>query len=137
MEKPIRILLVDDEADFRAVISDHLEDKGYQVSSLGSGQEAVLATQEWEFDVALLDIKMPGVNGIDLLRTLKELDPTTEVIMLTGHASIETAVQAIDLDVYGDDAGRLAHGTAALTGRDAFVVLNFASFSVLGDISLD
>ncbi|MFQ5851314.1 MAG: sigma-54-dependent transcriptional regulator [Candidatus Binatia bacterium] len=97
MEKLASILLVDDEADFRAIISDHLEEQGYQVSPVGSGQEAILAAQGREFDVALLDIKMPGVNGIDLLRILKELEPATEVIMLTGHASIETAVHAIKL----------------------------------------
>ncbi|MFQ5904679.1 MAG: sigma-54-dependent transcriptional regulator, partial [Candidatus Binatia bacterium] len=97
MEKPITILLVDDESDFRATISDHLEEQGYQVSSLASGQEAILAAQEREFDVALLDIKMPGIDGIDLLRMLKEIEPSVEVIMLTGHATVETAVRAIKL----------------------------------------
>ncbi|MFQ5850130.1 MAG: sigma-54-dependent transcriptional regulator [Candidatus Binatia bacterium] len=97
MEKRVRILLVDDEADFRAIISDHLEEHGYKVSSLGTGQEAVSAAQEEEFDVALLDIKMPGMDGVELLRMLKEVEPSIEVIMLTGHATIETAVQAIKL----------------------------------------
>ncbi len=97
MEKPISILLVDDEADFRAIISDHLEEKGYQVFSVGSGQEAISAAREQDFDVALLDVKMPGIDGVDLLRTLKEIDPSVEVIMLTGHATVETAVQTIKL----------------------------------------
>jgi len=97
MEKRISILLVDDEADFRAVIADHLEEKGYQVSSVGTAQEAVAAGREQEFDVALLDVKMPNMDGVDLLRMLKGLDPLLEVIMLTGHATIETAVQSIKL----------------------------------------
>ncbi|MBI2986375.1 MAG: sigma-54-dependent Fis family transcriptional regulator [Deltaproteobacteria bacterium] len=97
MEKPISILLVDDEADFRAIISDHLEEKGYQVFSVGSGQEAISAAQEQDFDVALLDVKMPGMDGVNLLQMLKEIDPSVEVIMLTGHATIETAVQSIKL----------------------------------------
>ncbi len=97
MEKPIKILLVDDEADFRAVISDHLEEKGYRVCSVGTGREAVSAAGEQDFDVALLDVKMPGMDGVDLLRMLKETDPSVEVIMLTGHATVETAVQSIKL----------------------------------------
>ncbi|MBI4489623.1 MAG: sigma-54-dependent Fis family transcriptional regulator [Deltaproteobacteria bacterium] len=97
MEKPIKLLLVDDEADFRAIISDHLEEKEYQVFSVGTAQEAVLAAHEQDFDVALLDVKMPGMDGVGLLRTLKETDPSLEVIMLTGHATIETAVQSIKL----------------------------------------
>ncbi len=97
MEKRISILLVDDEVDFRAIISDHLEEKGYQVSSVGTAQEAIAAIGEQNFDVALLDIKMPDKDGVDLLRILKGTDPFLEVIMLTGHATIETAVQSIKL----------------------------------------
>lgn len=92
-----RILLVDDEKDFRAVISDQLTDSGYQVASFGHAQEALRAVGEQDFDVALVDLKMAGLNGIDLLRALKELDATIEVVMLTAHATIDTAVQAIKL----------------------------------------
>lgn len=97
MEKPIRILLVDDETDFLSVVTDHLEEKGYLLTAVGAGEEAISAIQEREFDVALLDIKMPGMDGVDLLRRLKEIDPSIEIIMLTGYATIETAVQSIKL----------------------------------------
>ncbi len=92
-----RVLLVDDEADFRTVIGDELTDRGYQVASFGCGEDALRVAAEQDFDVALLDLKMAGLNGIELLRSLKELDPSIEVVMLTAHASIDTAVQAIKL----------------------------------------
>ena len=94
---PAKVLLVDDEDDFRAIVSDQLTDSGYQVASFGNGEEALRLVAQQDFDVALVDLKMAGLNGIDLLRSLKELDPSIEVVLLTAHGSIDTAVQAIKL----------------------------------------
>lgn len=92
-----RVLLVDDEVDFRSVVSDQLTDSGYQVVAFGGGEEALGAVAEQDFDVALVDLKMAGVGGIALLKSLKELDPSIEVVMLTAYASVDTAVQAMKL----------------------------------------
>ena len=98
---PINILIVDDERDFVEILSLRLKDAGHRVWAAYSGQEAlaVLAETEGEglpeIDVVILDIKMPGMDGIETLRQIKTKHPVVEVIMLTGHGAVETAVKGL------------------------------------------
>ena len=96
----IAMLVVDDEAEFRESLRARLTRKGYRVLSFGSAREALGACRERSFHVALLDIRMPEVDGLTLLQVLKSMDPLIEVIMLTGHGSIETAISAMKLGAY-------------------------------------
>ncbi|MBI2194136.1 MAG: sigma-54-dependent Fis family transcriptional regulator [Planctomycetes bacterium] len=89
------ILLVDDEEDYRAIIMDHLEARGYSVAGAASAAEAIRLATTMDFNLALLDIRMPETNGLELLRALKAVDPNLDVIMLTGHATVETAIEAM------------------------------------------
>ncbi len=82
-EKP-RVLVVDDDAGIRETMADILALEGYDVTLAASGEEAVAIAQRERFDVALLDIRMPGMNGVEALKMIKGLDPTIRVIMITG-----------------------------------------------------
>ncbi len=99
MEK-FRVLIVDDEADFVETIVKRLKDRGLEVSGATSGREALDIMDGNEFDVAVLDVKMPGMDGIETLREMKKKSPTTEVIMLTGHGSVESGIQGLQLGAY-------------------------------------
>ncbi len=88
------ILVVDDEEALRTVLSSELEGEGYAVASAGDGDEAMTALQEKAFDLVLLDIKMPKVDGFEVLRFIKERYPTTKVIMLTGFADLKNAIES-------------------------------------------
>ena len=90
-----RILVVDDEAAIRDSLRMILEYEDYQFVGAASGQEAVAIVQRDRPDLVMLDIKMPGMDGLTLLERVKEHDPAILVLMMTGHASIETAVDAI------------------------------------------
>ena len=98
---PINILIVDDERDFVEVLSLRLTDAGHRVRAAYSGKEAlsVLAETEPEalpdVDVVVLDIKMPGMDGIETLKLIKARYPVVEVILLTGHGAIDTAVKGL------------------------------------------
>lgn len=92
---PINILLVDDEKDFVEMLALRLGDEGHRVRSAYSGQEALQALTETESDVVILDIKMPGMDGIETLKEIRTRYPIVEVILLTGHGSIDTAVEGM------------------------------------------
>lgn len=98
---PINILLVDDERDFVEILSLRLTDAGHRVRIAFSGQEAlsVLAETEGdalpEIDVMVLDIKMPGMDGIETLKQVKAKHPVVEVILLTGHGAVDTAIKGL------------------------------------------
>jgi signal transduction histidine kinase len=93
MEK--KTLLVDDEPGILKVLSISLADRGYRVFTAESGEQALQLFNEQRPDIVLTDIKMPGMDGIDLLRKIKEKSPNTEVIMITGHGDMELAVQSL------------------------------------------
>lgn len=94
MEK-CRVLLVDDERDFLEVLTRRLGKRDVNVAGVTSGEEALQYLQAKPIDVAVLDVKMPGMDGLTALREIKKLNPLIEVIMLTGHASLEVALEGM------------------------------------------
>lgn len=94
MEK-CRVLLVDDERDFLEVLTRRLSKRDVNVDGVSSGEAALQYLQERPIDVAVLDVRMPGMDGITVLREIKKLNPLIEVIMLTGHASLEVALEGM------------------------------------------
>jgi two-component system, NtrC family, response regulator HydG len=96
MGNPIRVLLVDDEERFVQNLAKLLSGRGFDVTTASDGEAGVAAVEESDgFDVVLLDVKMPRMDGIEALRKIKETAPDTEVIMLTGHANVETGIEAM------------------------------------------
>jgi len=87
----IRVLLVDDEEEFVETLAQRLEVREFEVATALGGAEALERIEEREIDVVVLDLQMPGVDGLEVLRELKRRKPLIEVIMLTGHATVETA----------------------------------------------
>jgi CheY-like chemotaxis protein len=96
MADPIRVLLVDDEERFVLNLAKLLRGRGFEVATALDGAAGVAAVEKNNgFDVVLLDVKMPGMDGIEALRRIKEASPETEVLMLTGHANVETGIAAM------------------------------------------
>ena len=93
-----KILLVDDEEGIRKVLGISLSDSGYKVSTAASGEEALRIFRKMKPPIVLTDIKMPGMDGIELLQKIKEESPDTEVIMITGHGDMELAIQSLKFD---------------------------------------
>ena len=89
------LLLVDDEADFRDSAQQYFEKRGYRVTAVANGAAALNALQSQQFDVAVVDVHMPEMDGVQLLERLRAEDETLQVIMLTGGATIPTAVASI------------------------------------------
>lgn len=89
------ILLVDDEAGIRHVLGISLADRGYEVLTAVDAQQALALFEKEHPPIVLTDIKMPGMDGIDLLKALKRLDPDTEVIMITGHGDVNLAIKSL------------------------------------------
>jgi two-component system, NtrC family, response regulator HydG len=96
MDKNTRILVVDDDETIRATIKVILEDEGYLVDLAGTGKEAIQKTKEKTYNVALLDIKLPDMEGVELLRLMKDNIPRTRKIMVTGYPSMQNAVGALN-----------------------------------------
>ncbi len=93
-KNPIRILLVDDEEDLVTFLAHRLLKRGYTVAATTSGPEALEAVQHQKFDVAILDLKMPQMDGIQVLESIRKMQPFMEAIMLTGHGTHESALEA-------------------------------------------
>ncbi len=98
--QPARILITDDEASIRGALREILEFESYHITEAGSGDEALKTLEEEQFDLMLLDIKMKGMDGFELLEILNEQGRELPVIMLTGHGTIEMAVQATRLGAF-------------------------------------
>jgi len=94
------LLVVDDEKIVHDSLGKWFRDEGYEIGVAESAREALQRMAERRWDAALVDIKMPGTDGIELQRRLKEIDPELIVIIMTGYASIETAVQALKNGAY-------------------------------------
>jgi len=100
MGEKIRLLLVDDERQFLETICKRLELRNFEVTPVSSGEEAIEAARKNEFEIALVDLKMPGMGGEQALETLKKEHKFLEVIILTGHGSIDSAVRTTKLGAY-------------------------------------
>lgn len=90
------VLLVDDEEDFLRTIVKRLNKRGIAAQGATRGEEALALLAEAPRDVVVLDVKMPGMSGLEVLKHIKTQWPTTEVIMLTGHASVDAAMEGMD-----------------------------------------
>lgn len=100
IEESVRILIVDDEKVMQESCARIFLKEGYRVSAVYSGEEAIERFDRESFDLVLLDLKMPGMGGIETLQRLKEKDPGLTVLIMTGYPSIETAVKAVKLGAY-------------------------------------
>ena len=100
MTGKIKLLIVDDEVQFLNSIAQRLELRGFEVAKAVNGLEAVDITRREKFDLALLDLKMPGMDGREVLEILKKEHKFLEVIILTGHGSFESAVECTRLGAY-------------------------------------
>ena len=96
----IKLLLVDDEDRFRSTLSKRLAEKGVVAETAANGVEALKVVKSKPVDVIVLDIKMPEMDGIETLRHIKKMNPDIEIILLTGHANIESAVEGMRLGAY-------------------------------------
>ncbi len=92
-----KVLLVDDEQDFVDALSTRMESRGLSVESAGSGPEALEKIAQKRFDAVILDMVMPGMDGMETLKKMLEKNPELQVILLTGHATVEKGVQAVKL----------------------------------------
>jgi DNA-binding NtrC family response regulator len=90
-----RVLLVDDEVDFVEVLAERLSARNLDVTTASGGEEALLAAKERTFDAIVLDMAMPGMDGLETLERLLEINPDLQVILLTGRATLEQAAAAI------------------------------------------
>jgi len=95
-----RVLLVDDEKDFVEALSQRLEVRDFEVTTALSGDDALTRIKDLDFDVVILDVQMPGKDGIETFKEIKNLKPLVEIIMLTGHATVETAIEGMKLGAY-------------------------------------
>ena len=95
-----RVLVVDDELDFMETLVKRLERRGFEVTGVGGGQEALRLLQKERFDVVVLDVMMPGMDGIETLREIKLGWPRTQVILLSGHGGEEMGMRGMAYGAY-------------------------------------
>jgi len=95
-----KILLVDDEVVFTNNMTKLLQSRGYQVKAVNGGEAAIHSLQQENFDVVVLDLKMPGMDGLATLRNIRKLGLETQTLILTGHGSIDSAMEATKLGAY-------------------------------------
>ena len=91
------VLLVDDEEQFLDVLSQRLEARGLKVDAVTSGEDAVRQVEDKNFDAIVIDLAMPGIDGIETLKRIKDKRPDLEIIMLTGHATVKSGIEAMKL----------------------------------------
>ena len=96
-----RLLVIDDEEDVREMLEFILSAEGFEVATVDGGLAAVELARARPFDLAITDMRMPGMNGIETLVALKQRDPSLEVLVVTGYASEQTAAECIRLGAYG------------------------------------
>jgi DNA-binding NtrC family response regulator len=95
-----KVLVVDDEEDFRETIVNRLLDRNLDVTGVESGAKALQVIDNEDFDVVVMDVRMPGMDGIEALKELKKKKPLIEVILLTGYASVESGIQGMQLGAF-------------------------------------
>jgi len=90
------ILIIDDDAQIRSMLSSILEDEGYSVEAVENGKKAIKTCEKMSFDIALIDVDLPDIKGVDLLPKLKQMQPKMVKIIITGNPSIDNAVKAVN-----------------------------------------
>jgi two-component system, OmpR family, response regulator len=98
--KDFRVLIVDDELDFLETIVKRLNRRKVDATGIDSGLKALELLEREHFDVVILDVRMPGMDGLETLKEMKKKRPLLEVIMLTGHASVESGVQGMQYGAF-------------------------------------
>ncbi len=94
------ILIVDDEEDFREITCKRLEKRGFRVKVAEGGEKALEILEHSSTDVVLLDVKMPGMGGIETLRRIRTMKPLVEVVLLTSHASVDSGIEGMKLGAF-------------------------------------
>ncbi len=95
-----RILVIDDEQGIRAALGQLLEFEGYEVRAIANASDGIAEYQRWRPHLVFLDVKMAGMDGMEALKRLREMDPSATIVMISGHATIRTAVEATQLGAY-------------------------------------
>src|SRR5918911_4875700 len=93
--RSLRVLFVDDEKPLQEFMRSELPRLGHEVTVCPDGRVALKALEKGSFDAAILDLRMPGMTGIEVLEQLKQISPDTEAVVMTGHASTDTAISAM------------------------------------------
>ncbi len=96
----VRVLLVDDEVEFIDTLAKRMKKRKLTAATVNSGEDALKFLSQHPTDVVVLDVKMPSIDGIQTLRKIKQQYPLTEVIMLTGHANMEVAIQGMEIGAF-------------------------------------
>lgn len=96
----INILLIDDEEEFISTLAERLELRGYQCRTAGDGESGIQMIENESFDIAILDLMMPGLNGLDTLRQIKTTNKELPVILLTGHGSTKDGMEGMRLGAF-------------------------------------
>lgn len=95
-----RLLIVDDEEQFVEALSERLSMRDYDVTTSLTGEDAIEKITNYNFDVVILDVRLPGIDGTEVLQEMKNLKPLTEVIMLTAHGTVEMAIEGMKLGAF-------------------------------------
>lgn len=96
----VAVLLIDDETEYLETLMKRLKKRNLRVNGVSSGEAALASLKENPVDVVVLDVRMPGMDGIQTLREIKKINPLVQVIMLTGHANVEVAIQGMELGAF-------------------------------------
>jgi DNA-binding NtrC family response regulator len=95
-----KVLLVDDEEDFLEVLAERMKNRGIEVSTATSATEAIRIAENESFDAIIVDLMMPEMDGLEALKLIKEKKPESQVILLTGHATIDKGIEAMKLGAF-------------------------------------
>jgi DNA-binding NtrC family response regulator len=98
--EPTRVLVVDDRAEMAEMIADDLNDRGYEATAVTSGEEALHILRTQRVDVLVTDLRMPGVDGFDVVRVSVELDPSRTIILMTAYGTLDTALEATGRGIF-------------------------------------
>jgi len=127
----MKILIADDDRNLRTVLKNELSDAGFDVSEAENGRKTIDMLNKDEYDVLLLDLNMPGLNGIDVLKEAKKLGIATEAIILTAHATVSSAVEAMKIGAYDFLTKPFQMGELIATAEKAFEKKNLVRENLL------
>ena len=99
-DKLFQILIVDDNAEIREIVQEYLADSDCQIEGASNGKEALEKYNENPYDIIITDLKMPGISGIELIKLLKQKTDAIEFIIITGYASVDTAIEAVRIGAF-------------------------------------